>query len=240
MSAQHAAQSVVSCQQEYARSSHLAKLFEDLTTAVIYARPSDAAAFIADEVDRMAAAAAAGGAPYRAVPANASVDSEETAAAYLEEQRVRQLLEELFASLLVAKPADPFAFLKAEALKLQELRANKKPVSVGRVGAWSGASAASVVGLVPRRSLGRHHLTLAPPPLPLTPRSPPCFPTAICSACFPSSTQCQTILSRRIRLARRCETSVSRTCRASPRRVQRESRLHRSWRSRAPRSTRSA
>ena len=132
MSAVHAAQSVVTGQQEYARSAHLAKLFEDLTTAVIYAKPSDAAAFIAAEVDRMAAALVAGGEPYRATPINVAVDSEESAAEYLDLHRVRPLLEELFAVLLVAKPVDPLIFLKVEALKMQELRANNKPVSGGR------------------------------------------------------------------------------------------------------------
>jgi hypothetical protein len=124
MSAHHAAQSVVLGQQDYARSTHLAKLFEDLTTAIIYARPADAAAFIAEEAGRMASA----GAAYRAVPANGAVDTEEAAAAYMEEHRVRPLLEELFASLLVGKPADPFAFLATESRKLQELRAAQKPV----------------------------------------------------------------------------------------------------------------
>jgi hypothetical protein len=133
MSAVNSAQSVVSGQQDYARAAHLAKLFEDLTTAVIYAKPSDAAAFIAAEADRMAAAAVAGGAPYRATPINTAVDSEESAAEYLEEQRVRPLLEELFALLLVNKPSDPLGFLKSEALKMQELRVNKKPVRTWEV-----------------------------------------------------------------------------------------------------------
>ena len=128
MSAHHAAQSVVLGQQDYARSTHLAKLFEDLTTAIIYARPADAAAFIAEEAGRMASA----GAAYRAVPANGAVDTEEAAAAYMEEHRVRPLLEELFASLLVGKPADPFAFLATESRKLQELRAAQKPVRAAR------------------------------------------------------------------------------------------------------------
>ena len=146
MSAHHAAQSVVLGQQDYARSTHLAKLFEDLTTAVIYARPSDAAAFIAEEAERMASA----GAAYRAVPVNGAVDTEEAAAAYMEEHRVRPLLEELFATLLVGKPADPFSFLAAESRKLQALRAAQKPVSD-----YVRASA-------PRRSASLAHLLLTP------------------------------------------------------------------------------
>lgn len=123
----HNAQSVVSAQQGYARETQLAKLFEDLTTAIIYARPADAAAFVADEVARMTAA----GAAYRAAPVLGAVDTEEAAAAYMEEHRVRPLLEELFASLLVAKPAAPLAFLEAESRRLQGLRAEHKPVRGG-------------------------------------------------------------------------------------------------------------
>ena len=138
MSAHAAAQSVVSAQQDYARAASLARLFEDLTTALIIARPADAAAFVAEEAARMGAAAAAG-APYRATPVNAALDTEEAAAAYMEEHRVRPMLEELFAALLVAKPADACAFLRDEARKVQALRAEKKPVrGEGREGGGGG------------------------------------------------------------------------------------------------------
>ena len=82
-----AAGGIVKAQQEYATSKNLAKLFEDLTTAIIYARPADAAAFVAEEAARMASAREA----YR--PAAGVVDTEEAAAAYWEEQRVRPLME---------------------------------------------------------------------------------------------------------------------------------------------------
>ena len=167
MSAQHAAQSVVAGQQDYARGAALAKLFEDLQVAIIYARPADAAAFVSAEAARMAAAAAAGGAPYRAAPAGAAVDSEEGAAAYMEAQRVRPLLEELFAALLVAKPADPLAFVQEEALKLQALRAGGKAVSARRGGA-ARASARSARARARRRSR-------FPPPPPSRPPVGPIF-----------------------------------------------------------------
>ena len=80
---------IVKQQQAYATSQQLAKLFEDLTTALIYARPPDPAAFIAEEVTRMARE----GEAYRAKPLNGVVDTEESAAAYWEDERVRPLLE---------------------------------------------------------------------------------------------------------------------------------------------------
>jgi hypothetical protein len=115
-----AAGGIVKAQQEYATSKQLAKLFEDLTTAIIYAQPSDPALFVSEEVARMAAGAGR--------PAPGVVDTEEAAAAYWEKQRVRQLMEELFALLLACKPEDPLAFLREESLKLQALRAAQKPV----------------------------------------------------------------------------------------------------------------
>lgn len=84
-----AAPNIVKAQQAYATSQKLAKLFEDLTTALIYARPADPAAFIAAEATRMAAE----GEAYRAKPQNGVVDTEESAAAYWEDERVRSLLE---------------------------------------------------------------------------------------------------------------------------------------------------
>jgi len=80
---------IVKAQQEYATSKGLAKLFEDLTTALLYARPADAAAFVSEEAKRLGEQ----GAAYRATPLNAAVDTEESAAAYWEESHVRQLLE---------------------------------------------------------------------------------------------------------------------------------------------------
>ena len=127
---------IVKAQQEYATSKSLAKLFEDLTTAIIYARPADPALFVSEEAARMAAAREG----YR--PAAGVVDTEEAAAAYWEEQRVRQLMEELFALLLACKPEDPLAFLREESLKLQALRAAQKPVRFcGRAGAAAGPGA---------------------------------------------------------------------------------------------------
>ena len=149
---------IVREQQAYATTHHLAKLFEDLTTALIYARPGDPAAFLATEVVRMQAE----GEGYRAKPLTGVVDTEESAAAYWEDERVRALLEvrarasaqqrlgpagvltydvththttlplqELFALLLHSKPADPYAFLRDESLKLQALRASSTPVVRG-------------------------------------------------------------------------------------------------------------
>jgi hypothetical protein len=83
------APSIVKAQQAYATTQKLAKLFEDLTTALIYARPADPAAFISAEVVRMAQE----GEAYRAKPINGVVDTEESAAAYWEDERVRALLE---------------------------------------------------------------------------------------------------------------------------------------------------
>lgn len=123
MAAHSAAQSVVAGQQSYARDNALARIFEDLTTAVIYARPEDPASFIAAEAQRMAEA----GDGYRAAPVNGEIDTEEAAAAYLEQNRVQPMLEELFALTLVSKPAEPLAFIQQEALKLQQLRAEQKP-----------------------------------------------------------------------------------------------------------------
>ena len=80
---------IVKTQQAYATTQRLAKLFEDLTTALVYARPADPAAFIAAEAARMAAE----GEAYRAKPINGVVDTEESAAAYWEDERVRALLE---------------------------------------------------------------------------------------------------------------------------------------------------
>ena len=129
-----AAGGIVKAQQEYATSKQLAKLFEDLTTAIIYAQPSDPALFVSEEVARMAAGAGR--------PAPGVVDTEEAAAAYWEKQRVRQLMEELFALLLACKPEDPLAFLREESLKLQALRAAQKPVRFcGRAGAAAGPGA---------------------------------------------------------------------------------------------------
>ena len=84
-----AAPNIVKAQQAYATSQKLAKLFEDLTTALIYSRPADPAAFISAEVVRMAKE----GEAYRAKPLNGVVDTEESAAAYWEDERVRALLE---------------------------------------------------------------------------------------------------------------------------------------------------
>jgi hypothetical protein len=147
-----AAGGIVKAQQEYATSKNLAKLFEDLTTALIYARPADPAQFVSEEVARMAAA----GVGYR--PAAGVVDTEESAAAYWEEQRVRQLMEELFALLLACKPEDPLGFLREESLKLQALRAAKQPVR---------GAAPPISPSVPCRA--RPPL----PPLPLLPPLPP-------------------------------------------------------------------
>ena len=83
------APSIVKAQQAYATTQKLAKLFEDLTTALVYARPADPAAFISAEVVRMAQE----GEAYRAKPINGVVDTEESAAAYWEDERVRALLE---------------------------------------------------------------------------------------------------------------------------------------------------
>lgn len=83
------APSIVKAQQAYATTQKLAKLFEDLTTALVYARPADPAAFISSEVVRMAQE----GEAYRAKPINGVVDTEESAAAYWEDERVRALLE---------------------------------------------------------------------------------------------------------------------------------------------------
>ena len=80
---------IVKTQQAYATTQRLAKLFEDLTTALVYARPADPAAFIAAEAARMAAE----GEAYRAKPINGVIDTEESAAAYWEDERVRALLE---------------------------------------------------------------------------------------------------------------------------------------------------
>ena len=55
----------------------------------MYASPADPAAFIAAEAARMAAE----GEAYRAKPINGVVDTEESAAAYWEDERVRALLE---------------------------------------------------------------------------------------------------------------------------------------------------
>ena len=70
-----AAGGIVKAQQEYATSKSLAKLFEDLTTAIIYARPADPALFVSEEVARMAASRDG----YK--PAAGVVDTEEAAAA---------------------------------------------------------------------------------------------------------------------------------------------------------------
>jgi hypothetical protein len=145
-----AAGGIVKSQQEYATSKSLAKLFEDLTTAIIYARPADPALFVSEEVARMAAAKDG----YK--PAAGVVDTEEAAAAYWEAQRVRQLMEELFALLLACKPDDPLAFLGEESLKLQALRAAQKPVR----------------GRRPPGGMGRWGWRGLPNPLPLAPFTP--------------------------------------------------------------------
>ena len=83
------AANIVKQQQAYATEKSLAKLFEDLTTALIYARPPDPAAFIASEVMRMKAE----GGSYSAKPLTGVVDTEESAATYWDDERVRALLE---------------------------------------------------------------------------------------------------------------------------------------------------
>jgi len=88
-SSTNVAANIVKQQQSYATAMNLAKLFEDLTTALIFSRPPDPADFLASECDRMAEQ----GANYRAKPLNAIIDTEESAAAYWEEKRVRPLLE---------------------------------------------------------------------------------------------------------------------------------------------------
>ncbi len=117
-----AAPNIVKAQQAYATSQKLAKLFEDLTTALIYARPADPAAFIAAEATRMAAE----GEAYRAKPQNGVVDTEESAAAYWEDERVRSLLEVRSALGCSARNARrrPFPFL---GLRLQDAGALLEP-----------------------------------------------------------------------------------------------------------------
>ena len=179
-----AAGGIVKSQQEYATSKSLAKLFEDLTTAIIYARPADPALFVSEEVARMAAAKDG----YK--PAAGVVDTEEAAAAYWEAQRVRQLMEELFALLLACKPEDPLAFLGEESLKLQALRAAQKPVR------WGGP-AGGMGGGAERRGAPQLLAPLPPlsppPPLPSHPFAPPRLSHANCSAnnrapCFRTTT----------------------------------------------------
>ena len=85
----NAAVNIVKEQQQYATSKNLSKLFEDLTTALIFARPPDPAVFLSEECEKMLAQ----GSAYRAKPQNAAIDTEESAAAYWEEQRIRSLLE---------------------------------------------------------------------------------------------------------------------------------------------------
>jgi hypothetical protein len=89
-------------------------------------------------------------------PTAGVVDTEEAAAAYWEAQRVRQLMEELFALLLACKPDDPLAFLGEESLKLQALRAAQKPVR----------------GRRPPGGRGRWGWRGLPNPLPLAPFTP--------------------------------------------------------------------
>ena len=94
-SSSNVAANIVKQQQSYATSMNLAKLFEDLTTALIFSRPPDPAEFLAEECVKMAAQ----GTDYRAKPLNAIIDTEESAAAYWEEKRVRSLLEVSWGSL---------------------------------------------------------------------------------------------------------------------------------------------
>jgi hypothetical protein len=64
-----AAQSVVAEQQAYARKHGISSLFELATTAVIYARPPNVAAFVSEQFARMQAE----GTRYTAAPAGAGV-----------------------------------------------------------------------------------------------------------------------------------------------------------------------
>lgn len=57
--AQAQAQAAVAKQTEYSKAHGVPKLFENLTAAIVYARPADLNAFLAAEVERVAAEGAA-------------------------------------------------------------------------------------------------------------------------------------------------------------------------------------
>lgn len=124
MAAAAAARSVVKAQQEYAATHNLSTIFEKLATAIVYSKPANLLDFIAGEAKKMLDQ----GDSYSPVPVNRVSESEEAAAKYMELNRVPAVLEELFALILVNKPACPFSFIVSEASTLKALYATHSPV----------------------------------------------------------------------------------------------------------------
>lgn len=123
MAAAHADKvaAIVADQQKYAAEKGVTVMHEKLLLALIYSKPASPLEFIAAEAEKMAAAP-----DYEPAWPGKEHDSEAAVAAYLSDNKVHDMLEELFSSVLFSKPAEPAKFIAGEALKMQQQRAAAK------------------------------------------------------------------------------------------------------------------
>lgn len=116
---------IVQEQQAYASKHGAANIFETLQLAIIYGKPADPLEFIVAELSKIAADR-----QYEPKMPGRDQDTEEALTQYLESQRIQDVLEELFTTLLFHQPEDPLGFLAVECRKMQKQKAEGKATTV--------------------------------------------------------------------------------------------------------------